>query len=128
MEQTFALVLPGEGNEPTGLSQILALIRRSDSVPVKCEGSRVVVNVVKSLWLLDRDQKISEDMQKKREKAISIVLTVECIGILTSLIGRSNRYPILVNEGLVAITLLSTHQRGGKHLLPSLNICLMILF
>ena len=128
MEQTFALVLPGEGNEPTGLSQILALIRRSDSVPVKCEGSRVVVNVVKSLWLLDRDQKISEDMQKKREKAISIVLTVECIGILTSLIGRSNRYPILVNEGLVAITLLSTHQRGGKLLLPSLNICLMILF
>jgi len=128
VEQTFALVLPGEGNEPTGLSQILALIRRSDSVPVKCEGSRVVVNVVKSLWLLDRDQKISEDMQKKREKAISIVLTVECIGILTSLIGRSNRYPILVNEGLVAITLLSTHQRGGKLLLPSLNICLMILF
>jgi len=128
VEQTFALVLPGEGNEPTGLSQILALIRRSDSVPVKCEGSRVVVNVVKSLWLLDRDQKISEDMQKKREKAISIVLTVECIGILTSLIGRSNRYPILVNEGLVAITLLSTNQRGGKHLLSSLDICLMILF
>src|SRR5258707_190827 len=98
----------------TGFSQILALIKRSDSIPIKSEGSRVVVNVVKSLWLLDRDKELPVDVQKQRDKAISYLITPECAGILTALIARSNRYPILVNEGLVAITLLTTHKRGGK--------------
>jgi hypothetical protein len=116
VEQTFALVLPTEGNDTTGFSQILALIKRSDSVPVKSEGSRVVVNVVKSLWLLERGKDLSEDTQKKREKAVSTVLTNQCAQILTALVARSNKYPILVNEGIVAITLLSTHKQGGMHL------------
>ncbi len=117
VEQTFELVLPTEGNDTTGFSQILALIKRSDSVPVKSEGSRVVVNVVKSLWLLERGKDLSEDTQKKREKAVSIVLTMQCAQILTALVARSNKYPILVNEGIVAITLLSTHKQGGMHLI-----------
>jgi len=119
VEQTFALVLPDAGKESTGFSQILALIKRSDSIPIKSEGSRVVVNVVKSLWLLDRDKGLSADKQKKRDKAIPYLLTSECAGVLTALIARSNRYPILVNEGLVAVTLLTTHKRGGKYDLQS---------
>ena len=115
VEQTFALVLPDAGKESTGFSQILALIKRSNSVSIKSEGSRVVVNVVKSLWLLEREKELSVDIQKKRDRAISYLLTSECVGILTALIARSNRYPILVNEGLVAITLLTTHKRGGKY-------------
>lgn len=73
------------------------------------------MNVVKSLWLLERGKVLSEDTQKKREKAVSIVLTEQCTQILTALIARSNKYPILVNEGIIAITLLSTHRQGGKH-------------
>lgn len=115
VDQTSALVLPDVGEESTGFSQILALIKRSDSIPIKSEGSRVVVNVVKSLWLLERDKDPSVDSQKKRDKATSYLLTPECAGILAALIARSNRYPILVNEGLVAATLLSTHKRGGTY-------------
>jgi len=124
VEQTFALVLPTEGNDTTGFSQILALIKRSDSVPVKSEGSRVVVNVVKSLWLLERGKDVSEDTQKKREKAVSIVLTTQCAQILAALVARSNKYPILINEGIVAITLLSTHKQGGMQF-NNLHCCLL---
>jgi len=114
--QTTRFVLP----ESTGFSQILALINRSDSTPIRSEGSRVVVNVVKSLWFPERDKEVSADAQKKRDKARSYLLTPECVGILAALIARSNRYPILVNEGLVAMTLLSTHQGGGPLVLEAL--------
>ena len=54
-----------------------------------------------------------EEKKKKREQCISILLTEECATILTDLIARSNKYPILVNEGIVAISLLATHKLGG---------------
>ncbi|KAJ3515802.1 hypothetical protein NLJ89_g1525 [Agrocybe chaxingu] len=122
LDQTFALALPGDPNIPTGLSQILALIKRSDSISVKSEGSRVLVNVVKSLWLVERGLEPSDKRQKKREECISMILTAECATVLTSLIGRSNRYPILVNEGIVAITLLCTHKLGASLVLEALFV------
>lgn len=123
MEEASRLVLPDVGKGTTGFSQIVALIKRSDSIPIKSEGTRVVVNVVKSLWLLERDKEPSVDTQKKRDKAITYLLTPECAGILAALIARSNRYPILVNEGLVAMTLLSTDKRGGEfNLLQTVGI------
>ena len=45
---------------------------------------------------------------------MTTVLTMECVSTLTDLIRRSGRYPVLVNEGIVAMTLLCTHQAGGK--------------
>lgn len=106
-------MLPSDKQTSTGFSQILALVKRTDSIPIKSEGSRVVVNVVKSLWQVERETKESEERQQRRDAAVALVLTRECANILTGLIGRSNKYPILVNEGIVAITLLSTHKLGG---------------
>ncbi|KAF8959042.1 hypothetical protein BDZ97DRAFT_2045486 [Flammula alnicola] len=122
LDHTFALVLPNDKNRPTGLSQILALIKRSDSVSIKSEGSRVLVNVVKTLWFSERTLDASDDRQKKRDQCISILLTPECATILTGLIARSNKYPILVNEGIVAISLLSTHKLGGPLVVDALTV------
>lgn len=124
LDHTFALVLPRVDNNPTGLSQILALIKRSDSISIKSEGSRVLVNVVKSLWFSERTLGPSEERQKKKDQCISILLTPECATTLTALIARSNRYPILVNEGIVAISLLSTHKLGGPLVLEALTTTL----
>jgi hypothetical protein len=121
VDHTFALVLPNGDNNPTGLSQILALVNRSDSISIKSEGSRVLVNVVKSLLFSERTLDPSDERQKKRDQCISILLTPQCAKTLTSLIARSNRYPILVNEGIVAISLLSTHKLGGR---TDLFICI----
>lgn len=113
VDHTIALVLPTDQTHPSGLVQILALIKRSDSVSIRSEGSRVLVNVVKSLWFTERPTGASDERQKKRDQCVASVLTPECANTLTALIGRSNKYPILVNEGIVAISLLSTHKLGG---------------
>lgn len=109
VENVFHLTLPmnDEDQSPTALDQILALTRRSDSIAVKSEGTRVIVNAIKSVW--SSDTAVGE----KRRKAMLALLTPQCASALAQLLGRSKKYPVLVNEGVVALTLLSTHSVGG---------------
>ena len=130
VEHSFALVLPSSNSpsSPTGLTQILALVKRSDSVPVRSEGTRVLVNVVKSLWAADpaaspavdvvaetgSGSKVIFEKQRTRAAAIRAVLSAESALALATLVGRSGKYPLLVNEGIVALSLLCTHKEGGR--------------
>ncbi|KAJ7109328.1 hypothetical protein C8R44DRAFT_802209 [Mycena epipterygia] len=130
VENTFVLVLPTAGEDPTpptGLSQIMALVKRTKSTPVRSEGTRVLVNVIKSLWSNDPSanpgmtatlQGINSpdallENQRKRHESMQTVLTAECAFALASLVGRSAKYPVLVNEGVVALSLMSTIKEGG---------------
>lgn len=108
-ENTLAFILPpeGEGADSTALQQILALIRRSDSVPVKSEGTRVLVHAIKSVWSSDASA------GARRQEAMTTLLTPQTAEALAQLIGRSKKYPVLINEGVIALTLLSTHMKGG---------------
>ncbi|EGN93229.1 hypothetical protein SERLA73DRAFT_64433 [Serpula lacrymans var. lacrymans S7.3] len=134
VDNSFALVFPTSEQDPsasTGLSQILALVKRSDTVAVKSEGTRVLVNVIKSLWSSDPSQQDSQaeevkDRQLKREMAIEALLTPSCTEALAGLIGRSMKYPILINEGVVALSLLSTHRNGGPLVLQALVVPLPV--
>ena len=94
------------------LDQLLALVRRSDSIAVKSEGTRVLVNAIKSLWYTDLPSG-DEASTQKRLNAKNAVLTPPCVAALAQLIGRSKKYAILITEGVVALTLLSTHESGG---------------
>ncbi|KAI0293104.1 hypothetical protein BC826DRAFT_1016962 [Russula brevipes] len=89
----YDLTLPsgGKGAQPTGLHQILTLVKRSDSTAVKSEGTRVFVNVIRTLWHEDTP----DGEQRKTGKTTSA--------------RPRKRYPILINEGIVALTLLSLH-------------------
>ncbi|KAI9508276.1 hypothetical protein F5148DRAFT_1197562 [Russula earlei] len=101
----YNLILPSDGQEAdsTGLHQILALIKRSDSTAVKSEGTRVFVNVIRTLW-----HENTRDGEP-RKAAMGIVNSPPLALALAQLVGRSKKYPILVNEGIVALTLLSLH-------------------
>ena len=128
MENTLALVIPAPGQDvaSTGLSQILDIVRRSDSVAIKSEGTRVLVNVIKSLLpeslvgkkLTASDAppgpNLSVELQKSRQDALELVLKPQCASALASLVARSGKYPVLINEGVVALTLLGTRKDGGK--------------
>lgn len=46
------------------------------------------------------------------------LVTPGCAAALAQLIGRSKKYAILINEGVVALSLLSTHSAGGAPLRP----------
>lgn len=112
-------MLPETAQDPatTALQQILALGRRSDSVAVKSEGTRVIVNVVKTLW--SHDQKDTSIAQKRKD-AMQLIVNPQCAAALAQLIGRSKKYPMLVSEGVVALTLMSTHKDGGVIVLDSI--------
>ncbi|KAL0946949.1 hypothetical protein HGRIS_013108 [Hohenbuehelia grisea] len=131
VENTYSLVLPSDDLPQTGLTQILALVKRTESIAVRSEGTRVLVNVIKSLWSGDvpvtstSDDAAQDDVakaeQKKRRDAIRNVLTQECASALASLVGRSGKYPLLVNEGVVALSLLSTQRAAGPLVLTALT-------
>lgn len=120
---TMALSNSDKTNCKSAMYQILALVSRSDNVTIKSEGTRVLVNVVKSLWSYspfkvsagDKIVHAQPDTEKqlKKEMSISQLFTPECAFALASLVGRSGRYPILVNEGIVAMSLLSTRKEAG---------------
>lgn len=121
VDNSFTVILPSDGAAApaSGLSQLLALIKRSDTVAIKSEGTRVIVNLIKSLWSSDpaieqRDTEENQTRQQKRERAIQALVTTPCVDALAALVGRSAKYPILINEAIVALSLLSTHRDGGK--------------
>ncbi|KDQ33252.1 hypothetical protein PLEOSDRAFT_1099226 [Pleurotus ostreatus PC15] len=124
VQNAYALILPGSSS--SGLDQLLALIKRSDSVAVKSEGTRVLVNVIKSIWSTasspasDNTQQTVDE--KKRQSAMEKMRTPECTEALANLVTRSGKFPLLVNEGIVALSLLSTHPSGALLVWKSLTV------
>ncbi|KAG1756831.1 uncharacterized protein EDB91DRAFT_1094661 [Suillus paluster] len=113
---------PVEGQDPpsTGLSQLLALVKRSDT------STRIIVNLIRSLWTNERRDEISNEeelqaRQQKRVRAMDALLTPACAEALAALIGRSAKHLILINEGVVASSLLSMHRDGGALVLNALT-------
>ncbi|KAF4608425.1 hypothetical protein EYR40_000770 [Pleurotus pulmonarius] len=126
VQNAYALVLPGSNSSAPGLDQLLALIKRSDSVAVKSEGTRVLVNVIKSIWST-ASSSASENPQQnvdeqKRQDAMEKLRTPECTEALANLVTRSGKFPLLVNEGIVALSLLSTHPSGASLVWKSLTV------
>lgn len=81
----------------TTLDSLLALIARTSDVPTRLESTRVLVNLIRTLSAPDS----SEDAKKRlRDRRV--------INALADMIRRSAKYPVLINEGLVSLTLLIT--------------------
>ena len=91
------------------MRRLLALIRRSDKTAIKSEGTRVLVNAARTLW-----STAAPDGDARRA-AMSAMTSTDVANALAQLIGRSKKYPLLVNEGVVGLTLLSLSPAGGTH-------------
>lgn len=107
----IAVVHADEGQPSSScLNQILALSRRSDTVPVKSEGARVLVNIVKSLC-----SSSGNIQERQRQEAIQAVTTIDCANALAQLLGRSRQHVILLNESIMAMFLLAHQKSGSTH-------------
>lgn len=111
-------MLKGESqrSEKPALSQIMGLVQRADTVTIKSEGTRVLANTIKTL---------SGDLSStdtRRNVARKVVATPENANALAALIGRSKKYPMLINEAVVALSFLTIQERGGK-LLSAFVVC-----
>ena len=112
VENCVSLVLKEEGqrSEESALEQIMGLVRRADTVTVKSEGTRVLANAIKTLsaGFLPTD--------RRRRVAVEAIATAENANALAALIGRSKKYPMLINEAVVALSFLTGQERGGEFL------------
>ncbi|KAG8862014.1 hypothetical protein FRB96_002457 [Tulasnella sp. 330] len=125
----------------SALDLILDLVRRSDSIGLQSEGTRVLVNVVKCLFsstskrpngaepAVNSSAGSSTELSirttdltssRERQQAIDRLATLDSVELLTDMVGRSGRYPILLNEGVVALTLLSSASAGRTCALQAL--------
>lgn len=111
MENSIAITLP-TGDDPSSsvLATILALVRRSDSIVVKSEGTRVLVNAIKSLCSTAGNIK-----DPSRQTAIRAVTNATSAKLLARLFGRSGKFPVLINESTMALFLLAHQRDGGKY-------------
>lgn len=97
-------------SEKSALEQIMGLVQRADTVTIKSEGTRVLANIIKTL---------SADLSstdKRRKAARKAVATSDNANALAALIGRSKRYPMLINEAVVALSFLTAQERGSEFL------------
>ena len=97
-------------SEKSALEQIMGLVRRADTVTVKSEGTRVLANAIKTL---SADLSSTDQRRKAARKAAA---TPENANALAALIGRSKKYPMLINEAVVALSFLTAQERGGEFL------------
>ncbi len=97
--------------QPSGLDQIIALVGRSDSIVVKSEGTRVIGYVVKSLWRAV-EQCSPEEMEPMRN-AMTKVASAPAIQALAEMLARNRKHVILLNESILALTLLSGQSVAG---------------
>lgn len=98
----------------SGMDQVINLSQRSDTIALKSEAARVLVNAIKSLWSpAGPDESITVSAAQRR-RAIHRLSNAHSTTALAELVGRSRRYPVLLNEGILALTLLGSQNAGGE--------------
>lgn len=80
--------------ENNTLSLVTSFIKRVDDVAAKSEATRVLTNLVKTVWV----QKDNQELRKQIIEAQVIEPIIELI--------RTSTFPILKNDGLMALTLI----------------------
>lgn len=120
VSNSVRLVGVEKSTEQTPLTRLLALLIRTDEVPVRSEGARVLVNAVKSIWSYNSGSSNSSSgstpstpLSPTGETAtldlsrIKSRLSQSDVAIpLANMVQNSGKYPVLQNEGAIALTLL----------------------
>lgn len=99
-------------NKGDTLEVLLQLLQRTEDVPTRMEGTRVLVNVTKTLWTSGQDASRLQARQKLVTSPVAIALA--------EMVRSSPKYPVLVNEGILAMTLIASEgERQGARLVAS---------
>lgn len=107
-------------SEPNGVDQILALVKRSDSIIVKSEGTRVVAYCVRSLWRKDApgidvgsSPLRTEDIAQRRQQAANDLSKEPAVRALVDLLVTGQKHAILLNESCFALNLIAGNSSGA---------------
>ncbi|RIB17671.1 armadillo-type protein [Gigaspora rosea] len=101
------------------LTRLLNLIKRTDDLPIRSEGTRILVNLVKNMWVENPHTVLEGTPVSSLRSELN---RQEVVLPLANMIIES-KYPILQNEGIIALTLLIMDDSAGSgDSNPALNI------
>lgn len=103
-----------------GLDQIFDLVRRTDSLALRNESTRVLGNLIKTLWtpstvnspVKTPNAELPPQVIEERRRAFDQLCSEDAADALAEMVGRNAKYPVLLNEGIMALTLLASHPPG----------------
>lgn len=95
--ETFAL-------NDKAVTEVLAVIKRVEAPPVGFEASRIFANSIKSLTS-DRN---------KHVEAVARLSQRDVIGVFVSLLRRAVKYPLLTNDAIISLALVTTFGPHGS--------------
>ncbi|KAI9261671.1 armadillo-type protein [Phascolomyces articulosus] len=100
-----------EEDDTTPLDLVLACLERFDDPAAKSEATRILTNLVKAVWFHQDTEASSIYRQKLLNHSI-----IQAISEMT----RTTKFPILKNDGIVALTLIfaDSQSETGKQMLP----------
>ncbi len=96
------------------LDHLLALIERSDDVRLKSESTRILINLIRSLFAtkattnLPDPSIIDEEVVKEKKAVRKVLITEQVVRSLSELMRTNEKFPLLVNEAIVGLTLLAS--------------------
>jgi hypothetical protein len=88
---------------PKALDEVLALIKRTDDPNIGYEATRIFVNATKSLS--GENSKYSDEIARLSQRDI--------ISSIVDLLRRTARWPLLINDSIISLTLLATFGLQG---------------
>ncbi|BGP32744.1 hypothetical protein JCM10296v2_004528 [Rhodotorula toruloides] len=99
------------------LDLLLSLRTRVDDLRLRSESTRAVANLVRTLFAAPSDDAATEQVKPGWEKLTNRSVA----GSLAEMVRMSQRYPVLVNEGVVGLTLLAgSGEKGAALVLDAL--------
>lgn len=102
---------PSPEDKGSTLEALLALIGRTEDTPTRLEATRVLVNLIRTLWQSNKSKDIEGSEDAKAEllhEARKRLASEQVIDALTDMLGRGGKFPVLINEALVGLTLLAS--------------------
>lgn len=87
------------------VAQVLAVIKRVDTPSVAFESSRIFANCIKSL---------TSDHRAKHVESVARLSQSDVIEIYVDLLRRTTKYPLLTNDAVISLTLVTTFGPDGS--------------
>lgn len=103
--------------ETPQLDIILALISRTDDTRIKSEATRILNNLIRSVFATKASSStITESTVFAPEvilKARTCLIREEVVNALSEMMIRSEKYPMLINEAIIGLTLIAASGSAG---------------
>lgn len=102
-----AIAICGIGSDKHNtLDSILDLISRTEDTPTRLEATRVLGNLIRNLWS-SKTTADGVDASLVAEARARLTST-KVVAALCDMLRRGGKFPVLINEGLVGLTLLAS--------------------